>query len=145
ALPYSSSPPPRPTLSLRVSALSPLSRSSSQSAAARVPSSLMTPNVSTPSETTHTFLPAPVLNSSVPFGSICSFAHEVLPLSSRSKITTSCFWMTTSSLGPGAALPRQVAGSDQGPPPVPLLETSAARAVPHARSRQAVNAKQVRR
>src|ERR1700722_6697373 len=71
-------------------------------------------------------LPFVVSKWSAARGSMNSFWHVVLSSSLRSKRIRSPFWMTTSSVAAGTALPRQLPGSLQAPPPVPLLLISAA-------------------
>src|SRR5438045_7671884 len=95
--------------------------------------------------TTHRSLPADVLNCSTPLGSICSFLQVTLSVSLRSKVRTSNLRMTTSSDGPGTLLPSQLDALDHSPPPVPLLEISAALAAGACINAQTTNNQAVAR
>src|SRR5687767_14051382 len=79
-----------------------------------------------PSVTVKTSLPALGWKVKPPRGSRSNFLHEGLPAWSVSKRTTSSLRITTSSSAVGSLPPRQVEGSDQGPPPKPFEEISAA-------------------
>jgi len=97
-------------------------RSRSRPAAERVPSSLMMPKFSMPAATSRLTLPAPVLNWRTPRGSMRSFWQAAfLSIGDGVELADDDVVVRGGDL----VARRQVAASDQGPPPAPLVEISA--------------------